>query len=285
MPFLFLFSSKKIKAVTNHKESDNKKCPNLIGIFFYFYAMNIKYYLDSTYLKTAAQAGLSEEDNNTIVKGFVQEAIVEGFKLIMIRPDKVKIAREMINAAKSKLLIGTVISFPEGTNSIEEKLAEAHKAIEDGVDELDYVCNFEAFKMGNSELVKNEIYKGTRLAFEHHKIAKWIIEVAALTDAQIIQISALIKNVIITDFKEECYANVFVKSSTGFYKTENNQPNGATVSSIILMLENASPLPVKAAGGVRTYDEAVEMIRLGVKRIGTSAAKTIANGEIATSNY
>jgi deoxyribose-phosphate aldolase len=76
-----------------------------------------------------------------------------------------------------------------------------------------------------------------------------------------------------------------VKSSTGFYKTENNQPNGATVPSIILMLENTSPLPVKAAGGVRTYDEAVEMIRLGVKRIGTSAAKTIANGEIAIGHY
>jgi deoxyribose-phosphate aldolase len=69
-----------------------------------------------------------------------------------------------------------------------------------------------------------------------------------------------------------------VKSSTGFYTTENNVPNGATIPSIMLMLENATPLPVKAAGGVRTYDEAVEMIKLGVKRIGTSGAKAIANG-------
>jgi deoxyribose-phosphate aldolase len=51
--------------------------------------------------------------------------------------------------------------------------------------------------------------------------------------------------------------------STGFYTTENNVPNGATIPSIMLMLENATPLPVKAAGGVRTYDEAVEMIKLG----------------------
>jgi deoxyribose-phosphate aldolase len=51
------------------------------------------------------------------------------------------------------------------------------------------------------------------------------------------------------------------------------------------MLENASPLPVKAAGGVRNYEEAVEMIRLGVKRIGTSAAKAIANGEVSKSDY
>ncbi|MBF6641158.1 deoxyribose-phosphate aldolase [Flavobacterium sp. J49] len=247
--------------------------------------MNIKQYLDSTYLKTSVQAGLSETENDTIVQGFIQEAIDEGFKLIMIRPDKVKMAKSMIVKAKSKLLIGTVISFPEGTNSLEEKLAEARQAIEDGVDELDYVCNYEAFKKGEAELVKTEVLQGTKLAFEYHKVAKWIIEVAALTDAQIIQISALIKNVVIANFKEDCYPNVFVKSSTGFYKTENNLPNGATFPAVIMMLENASPLPVKAAGGVRTYEEAEEMIRLGVKRIGTSAAKTIAHGETASGNY
>ncbi len=247
--------------------------------------MNIKQYLDSTYLKTASQAGLSEAENDTIVQGFIQEAIEEGFKLIMIRPDKVKMAKAMIVKAKSKLLIGTVISFPEGTNSIEEKLAEAQKAIEDGVDELDYVCNYEAFKKGEIDLVKTEILKGTKLAFNNYKAAKWIIEVAALTEAQIIQISALIKNVVIPNFKEDYYFNVFVKSSTGFYKTENNLPNGATFPAIVMMLENASPLPVKAAGGVRTYEEAEEMIRLGVKRIGTSAAKTIAHGETASGNY
>nr|WP_294774245.1 deoxyribose-phosphate aldolase [uncultured Flavobacterium sp.] len=247
--------------------------------------MNIKQYLDSTYLKTAAQAGLTEAENDTIVKGFIQEAIEEGFKLIMIRPDKVKMAKAMIVKAKSKLLIGTVISFPEGNNSLEDKISEAAQAIEDGVDEIDYVCNYEAFKRGEVEVVKEEVLRGTQLAFQHHKVAKWIIEVAALTDAQIIQISALIKNVIIANFKEDCYPNIFVKSSTGFYKTENNLPNGATLPTVIMMLENASPLPVKAAGGVRTYAEAEEMIRLGVKRIGTSAAKTIAHGETASGNY
>lgn len=76
-----------------------------------------------------------------------------------------------------------------------------------------------------------------------------------------------------------------MKSSTGFYKTENNLPNGATVPAIILMLESAAPLPVKAAGGVRAYDEAVEMIRLGVKRIGTSVAGAIVKGQNLQSEY
>jgi deoxyribose-phosphate aldolase len=247
--------------------------------------MNIKQYLDSTYLKTTIQAGLSQKDNIAIVKGFIQEAIDKGFKLIMIRPDMVKMAKEMVTESKSKLLIGTVISFPEGTNTLDQKLAEAYQAIEDGVDEIDYVCNYEAFKSGTIDLVKQEIFRGTLLAFENHKVAKWIIEVAALTDAQIIQLSALIKNVIISNFKEESFPNVFVKSSTGFYKTEDGLPNGATVPAIIMMLENASPLPVKAAGGVRTYEEAIAMINLGVKRIGTSAAKTIANGGVSSGNY
>ena len=134
-------------------------------------------------------------------------------------------------------------------------------------------------------MVKKEVLVGTRFALQNHKIAKWIIEIAALTDAQIIQLSVVIKNVVIANFKEDCYPNVFVKSSTGFYKTENGLPNGATIPSIIMMIENASPLPVKAAGGVRTYEDVEEMIRVGVKRIGTSSAKAIANGEISNSDY
>ncbi|MBY0486314.1 MAG: deoxyribose-phosphate aldolase [Flavobacteriaceae bacterium] len=247
--------------------------------------MNIKSYLDSTYLKTPEQAGLSVAENTKVVKNFVQEAIDEGFKLIMIRPNMVAMAKKMVTDCNSKLTIGTVIGFHEGTYSLEEKLAEAQKAIADGADDLDFVCNYEAFKNGAKDLVKKEILEGTKLGLEHHKIVKWIIEVAALSNDQIIQLSTLIKNVVMSNFKEECYHSVFVKSSTGFYKTENGLPNGATVPAIIMMLENGSPLSIKAAGGVRTYDEAVEMIRLGVKRIGTSSAKAIANGETTTSNY
>ena len=247
--------------------------------------MNIKQYLDATYLKTAAQAGLSKVENVIVVKNNIQEAIEEQFKLIMVRPDMVSLAKEMITIANSTLQIGTVIDFPEGNSDIEEKLAEAIQAIQDGADDLDFVCNYEAFKRGELDLVKNEILKGTQLSLENGKVVKWIIEVAALDDKQIIQLSAFIKNIVVSNFKQELFPNVFVKSSTGFYETENNLPNGATIPSIIMMLENASPLSVKAAGGVRTYKEAVEMIRLGVKRIGTSGAKSIADGQNSSSEY
>ncbi|RKS95212.1 deoxyribose-phosphate aldolase [Flavobacterium limicola] len=247
--------------------------------------MNIKQYLDSTYLKTAEQAGLSEEKNVLVAKGFIQEAIEEGFKLIMIRPDMVSLAKKMITEANSTLQIGTVIDFPEGKSSLEEKLSEAIQAIHDGADDLDFVCNYEAFKKGHIDLVKEEILRCTQLGLASKKVVKWIIEVAALNDKQIIQLSSLIKNVIVSNFEQELFPKVFVKSSTGFYKTEGDLPNGATIPAIKMMLENASPLPVKAAGGVRTYEEALAMIQLGVKRIGTSGAKIIANGQNSTNEY
>lgn len=247
--------------------------------------MNIKKYLDSTYLKTAEQAGIDYDENVKRVKGFVQEAIDEHFKLIMIRPDMVAIAKQMVVDAGSNLQIGTVIGFPEGNSTIADKLFEAEKAIQNGVDDLDFVCNYEAFKNGDVDLLKMEVLKGTQLSVENNKVVKWIIEVAALNDTQIIQLTALIKNVVISNFKENCFSSVFVKSSTGFFKTENNLPNGATIPAIKLILENATPLSVKSAGGVRTYGEAVEMIKLGVKRIGTSGAKEIASGENANNGY
>lgn len=247
--------------------------------------MNVKQYLDSTYLKTVSQAGLSHAENTLVVKKAIIEAIEEEFKLIMIRPEYVVMAKEMIAEAKSVLLVGTVIDFPEGKSNLENKIKEANEAIANGADDLDFVCNYEAFKNGEIDLVKNEILIGTQIGLAHNKTVKWIIEVAALTDKEIIQLSALIKNVVISHFDEEDFSSVFVKSSTGFYNTENGLSNGATASSIIIMLENASPLPVKAAGGVRSFEEALEMINLGVQRIGTSAAKAIANGQISPNQY
>lgn len=247
--------------------------------------MNIKLYLDSTYLKTAEQAGLSSSKNKEIVINTIQEAIDNNFKLIMIRPEFVRLAKEMILNAKSKVTIGTVIDFPKGDSSLEFKIAEAKKAIHDGVDDLDFVVDYEAFKRGEVDIVKEQVLACTKLGLENHKIVKWIIEVAALDGAQIIKLSALIKNVVVANFKENEYERVFVKSSTGFYPTAEGKPNGATVETIKLMIENACPLPVKAAGGVRTFEEAVEMIKLGVKRIGTSSAKAIVSGEVSQSDY
>lgn len=247
--------------------------------------MDVRQFLDSTYLKTNAQAGVTEEENLTIVQTVIAEAISNNFKLVMVRPNRVMAARQMISQAQSVVLVGTVIDFPEGNAGLADKLKEAQEAIANGADDLDFVVDYNAFKAGSDAAVAEEVLECTRLGLENGKVVKWIIEIAALTNEQIEQLCGLIKNTVTTNFDEKDYDSVFVKSSTGFYKTTGGLPNGATVAAVKLMLAASHPLPVKAAGGVRNYDEAVQMIALGVKRIGTSSAKAIIEGNVAPEGY
>jgi len=237
--------------------------------------MELAQYLDTTYLKKPSQANISEEETRANVIKLVEDAIEFNFKLVMIRANYISLAKEMISKANSTVQVGTVIGFHEGTYSLAEKLNEAQDAIDLGVDDLDYVINYEAFKNGNTNLVVEEIIKGTAIGLKNNKIVKWIIEVAALTNEQIASISSLIKNLVIENFGIDNAKNVFVKSSTGFYKTEDGKPNGATFEAIKIMSDNARPLKIKAAGGVKTKNDVLKMITLGVERIGTSSAKEI----------
>ena len=243
--------------------------------------IDVKNYLDSTYLKTPEQAGISESETKQKVYELTDEALEEGFFEVMIRPDFVKEIKQYISDKGAKVKVGTVIGFHEGTYSVEEKLAEAKQAIEDGVDELDYVINYEAFKKGDVSLVENEFIACTKLALDHQKTAKWIIEIAALSDDEIAEITSLIRTWSEKNFQDHL-SMIFVKSSTGFYKTEGGKPNGATFEGIKIMLDHAGSLPVKAAGGVKSPEDAVKMIELGVKRIGTSSAKALV-GKSSTS--
>ncbi|TXD49867.1 deoxyribose-phosphate aldolase [Polaribacter sp. IC073] len=241
--------------------------------------MKINQFLDATYLKTAEQAGISEQENLLKVVQLVEEAIVYSYKLIMIRSKYIATVKRLLVAAKSKVLIGTVIDFPNGNASIEKKLEEAQKAINLDADELDFVINYSAFKEGKIDLIKNEVTNCVSLCLTNNKIAKFIIEVAALSNEEIIVISQLIKQVVLDNFGEENAKYVFVKSSTGFYKTEDNVPNGATLEKIKLISKNAKPLKIKAAGGVRDYEMAMKMIALGIDRIGTSSSREIITKE------
>ena len=134
-------------------------------------------------------------------------------------------------------------------------------------------------------MVQEEIAKGTEIALKNNKVVKWIIEVAALSNEQIAEVSALIKKVVIATFGVEKAKHVFVKSSTGFYVTKLGKPTGATFEAVKIMYEHASPLKVKAAGGVKTREDALKMITLGVQRIGTSSAKSMVEGVNNNSDY
>lgn len=247
----------------------------------------VKDYLDSTYLKTPQQSGLSPEETHKAVMDLVREAMQYHFYAVMIRPKYVKEVKDYLTQQNSSVKVGTVIGFHEGTYSTAEKLAEAKQAIQDGADDLDFVTNYVAYKNGEIDKVKSEILEATRLGLEAGKTVKWILEIAALSDEQI---ASFTKN--ISQWVEEAFPGreeyVFVKSSTGFYKTEGGKPNGATVEGIKIMLENCGKLPVKPAGGIRTHEDAVKMIEMGVKRIGTSSAKALSgesNHQASDSDY
>lgn len=247
--------------------------------------MKLSQYIDTTYLKLPSQANISEEETKANVIKLIEEAIEFDFKLVMIRANYISLAKEMITSANSNVLIGTVIGFHEWTYSLESKLEEAQKAIDLGVDDIDFVVNYEAFKNDETTLVQEEIIKGTEIGLRNKKVVKWIIEVAALSNKQIASISGLIKKVVIDTFGIEKAENVFVKSSTGFYKTKEGKPNGATFETIKIMSDNARPLKIKAAGGVKTKEDALKMITLGVQRIGTSSAKLMVEGVKNNSEY
>lgn len=247
--------------------------------------MNIAQYLDSTYLKTPAQSGISNEETLQINKDLTQEAIDNGIFAVMIRPDYVSEIKKYIQEKNSNVIVGTVIGFHEGTFSINEKLKEASTAIENGADELDFVINYNAYLKGDLELVKEEFVKCTELCIQNHKVAKWIIEIAALTDEQIADLTKNISNWAEENFSENNLPNIFVKSSTGFYETVDGKPNGATFEGVRIMLDNAGKLSVKAAGGVRTPEDAEKMINMGVKRIGTSSALALLKNQAASEGY
>ena len=151
--------------------------------------------------------------------------------------------------------------------------------------DIDVVINYELFKKGYHDYIMNQVKDCTALCLLNNKTIKWIIESAALSDNDIIDICQLIRDVVMNNFDQENIHNIFVKSSTGFYVSPDSVQNGVTVSAIKLMLDNSYPLPVKASGGIRNFEDFKVMVDLGVKRIGTSSAFSILQGKQSDSKY
>ncbi|MEA1903880.1 MAG: deoxyribose-phosphate aldolase [Actinomycetota bacterium] len=183
------------------------------------------------------------------------------FASVCINPTWVKRAAK--NLRGTGVPVCTVIGFPLGATTTEIKATEARKALRDGAREVDMVINVGALKSGEHEVVYNDIVKVVDAAHEVGAICKVILETALLTDEEKVISSALSKRA-----KAD-----FVKTSTGF------GPGGATVYDVALMRETVGPdMGVKASGGVRTADDAEDLIAAGATRIGASAGVQIVGG-------
>ena len=233
--------------------------------------VNIADYLDSTYLKTADEAGISEQETKEIILNLIHEAIQSKFACIMIRPEFVAMAKEMIESNKSKLKVGTVIDFPFGNNSTETKVEEAKSAIKNGAYDIDYVCDYNAFKRGDFEKFNHDIVEGSKIALQSKRIVKWIIETGALSTDEIREIARRISEIIQVNFPQNS-SKVFIKTSTGYYGGY-----GATAKDIKTIKSVSGNLQIKASGGVSSLKDCLHMIKAGATRIGTSKALFIYN--------
>jgi deoxyribose-phosphate aldolase len=233
--------------------------------------VNIASYLDSTYLKTAAESGISEIETKEIVLNSIKEAIDAKFACIMIRSEFIAIAKELIETSKSKLKVGTVVDFPFGNSTTKLKITEAKLAVESGAYDIDYVCDYNAFKRGDFAKFDADILEGTRLVLANKKIVKWIIETGALSADEIKAIAKRISKLVQSNFPKNAN-KVFIKTSTGYYGGY-----GATVKDVKAIKSVAGNLQIKASGGMSSLNDCLEMIKAGANRIGTSKAVFIYN--------
>ena len=183
------------------------------------------------------------------------EAREYGFASVCINPIHVSKAVDLLSDSPVK--VGTVVGFPLGAVSFEDKIREAQKAIDDGATEVDMVINIGAVKEGDDSLVEKEIAGVVSTSHKRGVLCKVIIEAGLLEDDEKVRVSLLAKKA----------GADYVKTSTGF------TAGGATIEDVKLMRETVGPhMGVKAAGGIRDYSRLIDMVSAGANRIGTSAS-------------
>jgi deoxyribose-phosphate aldolase len=177
---------------------------------------------------------------------------------VCVRPVDVRRAAELLRG--SDVAVGTTVGFPHGNHRTEVKVLEARQALADGATELDMVLRIGALKSGRDDDVLDDIRAVVDVGHAAGAIVKVIFENAYLTDDEKIRACRI----------TAAAGGDFVKTSTGFAAT------GATHDDLRLMRANTpAHIQVKAAGGVRTLDALLEVMALGVTRIGATATETI----------
>jgi deoxyribose-phosphate aldolase len=198
-----------------------------------------------------------ELDLDTVAEG-VRLAVRYDVASATVRPADVALAAELV--VGTDVLVSTVIGFPHGSSRTDTKVFEAERALADGAAELDMVLNIGRLRSGRADDVREDIAAVVDTARAQGAIVKVILENAYLDDDEKVRGCKL---------SEEAGAQ-FVKTSTGF------APSGATIADLELMRASVSPsVQVKAAGGVRTLDALLEVMSVGVTRVGATATEAM----------
>lgn len=180
------------------------------------------------------------------------------FAMVAVNSAQSRLCAELL--AGTDVHVGAAISFPLGQTTIEAKVFETRDALERGADEIDYVVNLTEVKAGNWDYVREEMEAVVSVCRRAGAPSKVIFENCLLTQDEKVRLCEVASSVLPT----------FVKTSTGF------STGGATVEDVRLMRANVDArVKVKAAGGIRTADDFVAMVRAGAERIGCSASVPI----------
>lgn len=186
------------------------------------------------------------------------EARKHGFAAVCVNPTHVRLCAQLLKG--TAVQVCTVVGFPLGATPPEVKAFEAQQALDDGATEVDMVINIGALKAGDHALVERDIATVARTAHAGGAQLKVIIEAALLSDEEKVTACRLAKSA----------GADYVKTSTGF------GPGGATVHDVELMRRTVGAgMGIKAAGGIRSYDDARALIAAGATRIGASAGVRI----------
>lgn len=192
------------------------------------------------------------------VVALCDEAVRYGFYSVMVNPTHVALAAAQVRGTSVR--VGTVVGFPLGANLTVTKLAEAEAVIRSGAHEIDAVLNIAALKARDRVMVETEMRSLARLAHGHGALLKVILENALLSQEEKILACALALEAGVD----------FVKTSTGF------AASGATAADVVLMRGVVGlKMGVKAAGGIRTAAQFMDMVEAGANRIGASASVQI----------
>ncbi|QEY33791.1 deoxyribose-phosphate aldolase [Caproiciproducens galactitolivorans] len=194
------------------------------------------------------------------IKQICDDAVHYGTASVCIPAAYVKRAKEYVG---EKMAVCTVIGFPNGYTTTAAKVFEAKDAIQNGADEIDMVINLGYVKDGLYNLQLEEI-KQVKAACGNH-ILKVIIETCLLTEEEKIKMCEVVT----------ASGADYIKTSTGFSTA------GATFEDVALFKEHVGPnVKIKAAGGIKTMEDAEKFISLGASRLGTSRIiKLIKNEE------
>ncbi|HEX7535978.1 MAG TPA: deoxyribose-phosphate aldolase [Dermatophilaceae bacterium] len=209
----------------------------------------VAHLVDHTLLKPEATADQ--------VAQLVAEAQMLGAYSVCVSPNQLPLT------STGSLKVAVVCGFPSGAHQAEVKAAEAGRSVADGADEVDMVINLALATTGQYDAVQGEI-AAVRAAAPAPVVLKVIIESAVLTDEQIVGVCQA----------AEAAGADFVKTSTGFHPA-----GGATSHAVELMAKTVGGrLGVKASGGIRSTDTALEMIAAGATRLGVSGTAAILAG-------